>query len=175
MSARGGRVLELAALLPIAAPAILFGIGVVALWNHDLTAALYDSGWMAIFLYVGRYAAFAVLVSSGAVASLDPSLEESAALAGVPPHRRLTSIVAPCLRGSLVASFVLIFVFAMRDLDSAILVPAANKTAMLRIFNGVHFGRDSYVAALSLLVVFAILLPGAAWSFFARKRLEVLP
>jgi hypothetical protein len=54
-------------------------------------------------------------------------------------------------------------------------VPAANKTAMLRVFNGVHFGRDSYVAALSLLVMFTILLPGILWSVFARKRLEVLP
>ena len=50
-----------------------------------------------------------------------------------------------------------------------------NKTAMLRVFNGVHFGRDSYVAALSLLVIFAIVLPGLLWSLFARKRLEILP
>lgn len=169
------RTLELCALLPIAAPAILFGIGLVVLWNHAATAAFYDSGWMAVALFVGRYAPFAVLVSSGAVASLDPALEEAGALAGVRPARRLGAIVAPALRGSLVASFVLVFVFAVRDLDAALMVPAANRTAMLRVFNGVHFGRDSYVAALCLLVVFAILLPGLLWSIFARKRLEVLP
>ena len=83
--------------------------------------------------------------------------------------------MAPSLRGSLCAGFVLVFVFAMRDLDSAILVPAANKTAIFRVFNGVHFGRDSYVASLALLLVFAILLPGLLWTLFARKRLEVLP
>ncbi len=172
---RAARALELCTLLPIAAPAILFGIGLVVLWNHDATAAFYDSGWMAILLFVGRYAAFAVLVSSGAVAALDPTLEEAAALAGAGPARRLVATVAPCLRGSLVASFVLVFVFAMRDLDAALMVPAANKTAMLRVFNGVHFGRDSYVASLCLLVVFAILLPGLLWATFARRRLEVLP
>jgi iron(III) transport system permease protein len=170
-----GRILEVLSLAPIAAPSILFGIGVIALWNHDATASLYDSGAMATMLYIGRFAAFAVLISAGAVASLDPSLEEAAALAGVPRWRRLLSVVAPTLRGSIAASFVLVFVFAMRDLDSSILVPAANKTAIMRVFNGVHFGRDSYVAALSLLLVFAILLPGLLWSLFARKRLEVLP
>jgi len=172
---RGGRLLEVAAVTPIAAPAILFGIGVIGLWNHDATAGFYDSGFMAVTLSVGRFVAFAILVSSGAVAALDPSFEEAGALAGVPPWRRMLSIVAPTLRGTLAASFVLVFVFAMRDLDSAILVPAANKTAIMRVFNGVHFGRDAYVASLCLLLVFAILLPGLLWSFFARRRLEVLP
>ena len=173
--ARGGRLLEVAALAPLAAPAILFGIGVVNLWNHGPTADFYDSGFMATCLSIGRFSAFAILISSGAVAALEPTLEEAGALAGVPAWRRMVSIVAPSLKGALAASFVLVFVFAMRDLDSAILVPAANKTAIMRVFNGVHFGRDSYVASLCLLLVFAILLPGLLWSLFARKRLEVLP
>jgi iron(III) transport system permease protein len=169
------RVLELLCLLPLAAPAILFGIGVIATWNTDATANFYDGGGMAVWLFVGRFSPFAILIVAGAVASLPPALEEAGALAGAPPARRLVRIVAPTLAGALTASFVLVFVFAMRDLDSAILVPAANKTAIFRVFNGVHFGRDSYVAALALLLVFAILLPGLLWSLFARKRLEVLP
>ncbi len=172
---RRGRLLEVVALVPIAAPAILFGIGIIAVWNHDFTASFYDGGGMATCLFIGRFAAFAILISSGAVASLEPGLEEAAALSGVSPGRRMVSIVAPSLKGTLAASFVLVFIFAMRDLDSAILVPAANKTAIMRVFNGVHFGRDSYVASLCLLLTFAILLPGLLWSFFARKRLEVLP
>jgi len=175
--ARGwtGRLLELGALLPLAAPAILFSIGVIAVWNHDATARLYDSGWLAPMLLVGRFTVFAVLVSSGAVASLDPRLEEAASLAGAGQARRLAAIVAPPLRGALAGAFVLVFVLAMRDLDSAILVPAMNKTAIFRVFNGVHFGRDAYVAALALLLVFAVLLPGLLWSALVRRRLEVLP
>jgi len=70
---------------------------------------------------------------------------------------------------------VLVFVLAMRDLDSAILVPAMNKTAIFRAFNGVHFGRDSYVAALSLLLIFAVVFPGLLWTLLTKRRLEVLP
>jgi iron(III) transport system permease protein len=170
-----GRALEMTALLPLASPAILLGIGTIVVWNHGPTADFYESGGMSVVLFIGRFATFAILLLSGAVASLSPSLEESAALSGAGPLRRLTSIVAPSLRGSLVACFILVFVFSMRELDAALLVPAANKTAILRIFNGVHFGRADYVAALTLLLVFAILLPGLLWSIFARKRLEILP
>jgi iron(III) transport system permease protein len=171
---RIGRALEFLGLLPLALPAILFGIGAVFVWSKPATADLYDSGAMAVLLFVGRYVAFPVLLLAGAVASLDRRLEESAAIAGAGPAKRMLRIVAPELRGSLAGSFVLVFVFCMRELDSAILVPAANHTAILRVFNGVHFGRDEYVAALALLLIFAILLPGALWSLFAKKRLEVL-
>ena len=170
-----GRSLELLALLPLASPAILLGIGTIVIWNQETTADFYESGGMSVVLFVGRFATFAILVLSGATASLSPSLEEAGALSGAGPARRLVSIVAPALRGSLVACFILVFVFSMRELDAALLVPAANKTAILRVFNGVHFGRDDYVAALTRLLVFAILLPGLLLTIFARKRLEILP
>jgi iron(III) transport system permease protein len=173
--ARRGRWLEPLALLPIAVPAVLFGIGIVVCWNHDWSARFYDGGGLVVLLYVGRYAAFPILVMSGAVAMLDRSLEESAQLAGVRPARRLARIVAPLLRPALLGGWILVFVFAMRELDAAILVPAANHTAMFRIFNQVHFGRDDFVAALALLLVFLILLPGVLWSLFGRRRLELLP
>ena len=70
---------------------------------------------------------------------------------------------------------MLVFVLALRELDATLLVPAANHTAMFRIFNQIHFGRDAFVAALALLLVFLIVLPGLLWSLFARKRLELLP
>jgi ABC-type Fe3+ transport system permease subunit len=139
------------------------------------TADLYQSEWMPPIVFVGRLATFAVLILAGAVASLSPELEEAAATSGLRPARRLFSIVAPNLSGALAGSWILVFAFAMRELDAGILVPAANRTAIVRVFNGVHFGRDDWVAALSLLLVFTILLPGILWMLFSRRRLEVLP
>ncbi len=172
---RRGRLLEPLALLPIAVPAILFGIGMIAVWNNDWSAAFYDGGGLVVLLLVGRFAAFPILLMSGAVAALDTSLEDAGRVSGAGPARRLGWIVAPSLRSSLVGGWILVFVFALRELDSTILVPAANHTAMFRVYNAVHFGRDDFVAALSLLLIFVILLPGLLWSLFARTRLEVLP
>ncbi|MDF1799884.1 MAG: ABC transporter permease subunit [Planctomycetota bacterium] len=169
------RPLEVLGILPLAFPAVLFGIGAIHLWSRPATMDLYDSPTMAVMLFVGRYLAFPILLLAGAVAAMDRRQEESAALAGVGPTKRLGRIVAPQLGGSLIGSFVLVFVFCMRELDSAILVPAANHTAILRVFNGVHFGRSEYVAALALLLVFTILLPGLLWTLFSKRRLAILP
>lgn len=172
---RRGRWIELLAIAPLAVPAILFGIGVVALWNRRWSADFYDGPGVLLLLLVGRFVAFPALISSGAVAGLDPRLEEAARIAGAGPVERLARIVAPALRSSLLGGWVLVFVLAMRELDATILVPAANRTAAFRLFNQVHFGRDDFVAALALLLVFLIVLPGAAWSLLARRRLELLP
>jgi iron(III) transport system permease protein len=170
---RAGVWLEPLVLAPLAVPAILFGIGCIALWNRPATAAVYSSGLLVVLLFVGRFACFPVFAGAGASATLDPRLEEAARLANAGPVRRLVSIVQPALRGSLVGGAALAFVFGMRELDAAILVPAANGTAMFRVYNAIHFGRDDFVAALALLIVFFILLPGILWSTLGRERWEV--
>jgi iron(III) transport system permease protein len=167
------RTIELVALLPIAAPAVLLGIGFVATWSRPWSAELYSSPALVVMLFLARYGPFAVLLLSGATASLSPTLEEAAVTSGAGPVRRLGSIVAPALARSLAGAWLLVFLFSMRELDAAILVPAANQTAMFRIFNGVHFGRDPFVFALCLLLVFTIALPGLLWHVFRRDRVEV--
>ncbi len=161
---------ETATILPLALPAILFGIGYIALWNHESTALFYDSGWIVIALFVGRFAALPILAAGGASAMLDPRLEEAALLSGAGPIARTIEVVAPPLAPSLAGGATLVYVFAMRELDAAMLVPAANGTAMFRVYNALHFGRDDFVAALALTVVFFILLPGILWALFAQKR-----
>ena len=88
---------------------------------------------------------------------------------------RLFKIVAPGIWPTLVGTWIAIFALAVRELDAAVLVPAANDTAMFRVFNAVHFGRDDFVSALALLVIFTILLPGTLWALFAKARLRFLP
>lgn len=175
---RGGKRAALAQLLvvlPLAVPAILFGIGNIALWNRPATAGLYDSPAMIVVLLVGRFAALAVLAAGAAVALLDPRFEEAARLAGARPARRLLGIVAPPLARALLGGATLVFVLSMRELDAAIFVPAANGTILFRLYNAVHFGRDDFVAALALLTVFFVVLPGLLWSLFGRGKLEILP
>ncbi len=174
-TSRGQRAASLLVLLPLAVPAILFGIGAIAQWNRAATAVVYDSGAMAVLLFVGRFAPLAVLALASATAMLDPRLEEAARLAGGGPVRRLLWIVAPALLPAILGGLVLIFVLALRELDAAILVPAANSTVLFRLYNAVHFGRDDFVAALALLVVFFVVLPGALYALWGRRRLEVLP
>lgn len=170
---RASAWLEPLVLAPLAVPAILFGIGCIALWNHPATGGFYSSGFLVVLLILGRFACLPVLAAAGATALVDPRLEEAARLADAGPLRRLFAVLEPALRPSLVGGAALVFVFGMRELDAAILVPAANGTAMFRVYNAIHFGRDDFVAALALLITFFILLPGILWSAFGRERWEV--
>ena len=161
--------------LPLCVPPILYGIGNLALWNRAETAALYDSGWMAVLLEAGRYAPLAILGAAAATAATDRRLEESARLAGAGPARTLARIVAPNLAAPLFGAGTVVFVFCVRELDAAILVPAANGTALFRLYNAVHFGRDEMVAALALWICFFVLLPGILWTAFARPTMGAKP
>ena len=91
------------------------------------------------------------------------------------PSNRSVVIISGLLTLLVLGGATLVFVLAMRELDAAILVPAANGTILFRLYNAVHFGRDDFVAALALLTVFFVLLPGLLWALFGRGRLEVLP
>ena len=161
--------------LPLCVPPILYGIGNLALWNRASTAALYDSGWMAVVLEAGRYVPLAILGVAAATAATDRRIEESARLAGAGPAKTMGRIVLPALAGPLVGAGTVVFVFCVRELDAAILVPAANGTALFRLYNAVHFGRDEMVAALALWICFFVLVPGILWSTFAKRRMGGLP
>ncbi|MFT7484445.1 MAG: iron(III) transport system permease protein, partial [Candidatus Paceibacteria bacterium] len=173
--ARQGRLWELLLSLPMAVPAILFGIGQIALWNHSWSADFYDSGALVVLLNVGRFLIFPILLISAAVASQSARLEEAGRVSGIGPATRLVKLVAPPIRSTLLAGWAMVFVLSMRELDATILVPAANHTVIFRVFNQIHFGRDDFVAALCLLIIFFLLLPGMLWSLFGRHRVEVLP
>lgn len=174
---RRARRLEALTVLPLAVPAILFGIGYIELWNRDVLGLyrFYQGDWIVVLLMLGRYLAFPILLCSIGVASLDPRAEEAARLAGIGPLRSLVRIVAPPLAGTLLGAWVLVFVLCLRELDAAILVPAANGTAMFKAFNQIHFGADDFVGALCLMIVFFLLLPGVLWTLFWRGRAQVLP
>jgi len=143
------------------------------LWNRF--EWIYGSGALVVMMIIGRFLCFPTLVCQSGVAALDPKLEEAAKLAGASPLRRLLQIVAPPLWPSLAGSWTLIFILAVRELDAAVIVPAAKQTAMYRVFNAVHFGHSNYVAALSLLVIFVVILPGLLWALFSNRRMEILP
>lgn len=175
--------LLLAALVPLAVPGTLFGIGTATLWDSSELATLtggasrdfYTTQGMVVLLLTGRLAAFAILIVAGAVAGVSRVSEESAASVGAGPIARLVHIVAPSVTGALAAAWICVYAFALRELDAALVVTEARRTAIVRVFNGVHFGRDEYVAALALVLVFTILLPGMLWAAFAKRPAKVLP
>ena len=178
-SARRWPLLDLVTALPAAMPAILLGIALVRTFegNPGFAAVGYDfyAGWaFAACGYVARFLPFAALTLASHVRRQPISAEEAGRLvARAPTARALRLHVAPLLPAAW-SAFVLAFVLALRELDLAVVLPAANATAVRRLANAVHFQHEDWSGVIALLLLsIAVLLPLIP-SVLAGTRLRTL-
>jgi len=173
--------LELACALPAAIPAILLGIGLIrtfngeaAVWLGNWTGDFYDSWGFALCGYAARLLPFAALVLSTQVRRVPLESEEAALLSGRSRLARAWRIHLPPLVPAVWSAAVLTWVLALRELDLAVVLPAANATAVRRLANAVHFQHEDWCGVIGLCMLAAAvvipLLPG----LLLGKRLEPL-
>src|SRR5690606_17724388 len=97
---------------------------------------------------------------SAQVRRLPVSSEEAAALVPRSAVARALRVHLPPLLPAAWTAAVVVFVLALRELDLAVVLPAANATAVRRLANAVHFQHEDWSGVIALLLLlFAILLP----------------
>ncbi len=166
-AARRWRIVEHLSVLPLAVPAILLGIGFVHAFNGPHVAGLYaatfdfyDSSAILVVAYAARFLPFAVLTLAGAARRVPASLEEAALLSGRGASARAWHIHLPLLAPAAASAATLLFVLGLRELDTAVMLPAGNETVVRRLANVVHFGGEDVGGALALvLLTVAVLVP----------------
>lgn len=171
---RGATLLDALALLTFVTPAAVLGIGVVALWNHPATSALYGSGTILVIGYVARYGVVGIRTAASVLGQSPVHLEDAAATTGANAWRRLTRIVLPINARGMAAAWLLAMVFCLRDLDSAVLFyPAGREPLPVRIFTLDANGPGGVVAALAIthVLLTAVVLTGG-WLLLLRRRLR---
>ncbi len=147
----GATVLDALAVLAFVTPAVILGIGLIALWNRPALAFVYGSIGMIVVGYIGRYAVVGLRTLTTVIAQSSPHLEESAAAAGAGYWRRLTRIVAPLHWRGVFAAWLLALVFCLRDLETAVLFyPPGGEPLTVRIFTLEANGPEAVVAALAV-------------------------
>lgn len=178
-SARRWPGLDLLAALPAAVPSILLGIALIRSF-HDGPVLhqfgdRFDQSWtFAGCAYAARFLPFAALTLASQARRQSLAAEEAGRLVGRPPFvRALRLHIVPLLPAAW-SAWVLAFVLALRELDLAVVLPAANATAVRRLANAVHFQHEDWsgVIALSLLSL-AVLVPMIP-SVLAGRRLSSL-
>jgi len=177
-AARRRPFLELAAALPVAAPAILLGVGLVRAFHDSPLRILgndFYSGWgFAVCGYAARFLPFAALTLTGQVRRLSRAAEEAGAFVPrAPVARALQLHVRPLLPAAWTA-WVLVFVLALRELDLAVVLPAANSTAVRRLANAVHYQHEDYSGVIALLLLGIAVLVPLLPAILAGRRLSSL-
>lgn len=151
---RGAAIFDFLAVLAFVVPAVLLGIGFMALWNRPATWFLYSTLGIVILGYTARYAIIGIRTVAVVVAQSPQSLEQAGAAFGGGYFQRLRLIVMGVHRRGLAAAWLLALVFCLRDLEMAVIYyPPGWEPLTVRIFTLEANGPVSVVAAMSLLQI----------------------
>jgi iron(III) transport system permease protein len=116
---RGSGLLNSLAMAPLAVPGIVFATGVFAMY---LGTPLYGTLTIMVVAYVASYLPHATRVTGNGFAQIDKSLEEAARMCGASQTRMMTTILLPLMRPSIAAAIIMVFLFTVREINTAILL-----------------------------------------------------
>ncbi|HEC20723.1 MAG TPA: iron ABC transporter permease [Gammaproteobacteria bacterium] len=171
-SLRSWRAVDTLTLFLLALPGTVIGIGLTGLWNRPLTDIIYATPLIILIGYLARYIALTSRINAAQLAQIPPSMEEAAQIAGAGWYRRIFFIVIPLAWRGLLASWLVGYIFSLRDTGITLLVhPAGAETLPVRILTLMANGSPALIAALCVIMIAATLVPaGLLWAILASHR-----
>lgn len=162
-----GAVVDYLATFPIAVPGIVFATGV--LWMY-VRSPIYATVILVMIALIGAYIPQAARFTTAGLIQIDRSLEEAARMNGAGKIRTIGTITFPLLRPALLSAWTLLFVFATREVNEAVILsgPTSRPLAVLA-WNYMETGsiRNAAIVGLFLTLVMAVGI------LFARYVLRV--
>ena len=158
-SVKGAWALGALANVPIAVPGIVLGVGLF-LAHSGYPFRLYGTLWILLIAFVTIELPAAYQQLSAALKTMNPELEEASRILGASRLATLRLITAPLLRTSVIATWCLIFIGAIRELSATILLTTANTKIVSVIIYDLNesgdLGAISVLGVVLLFVSFAI-------------------
>ncbi len=159
-----GRTAETVAMLPVAIPGVVLGVGLV--WAFVATP-LYGTLGILFVAYVARYLPHSLRIFQSSLVQIHPELDEASRVAGAGIGRTLASVTLPLLRHSALSAWVLLFILMIRELNVAIMVYTPNTTVLpVLLWSEVEAGQYGAAATIAMLEVIII-----AVAFVLARRL----
>jgi iron(III) transport system permease protein len=173
---RSGWFLDVICWLPIAIPGTIVGLGLINLGNLAPAVRNADSfGILLLLAHIGMFSAFSVRIFQAAYREADPNIAEVAAVDSCRWYQRLFYIDVPIHSGSIAASFIIVFVLTIGELNATVLlVPPGKETLAVTIDNLLHYGANVKASVLCLaeaaLVVLIISLGFLMWNIVKGRK-----
>jgi iron(III) transport system permease protein len=147
-------------------PGIVFATGVFALY---LGTPVYGTLAIMAIAYVASYLPHATRVTGNGLAQIDMSLEEAARMCGASRLRMMVTVIAPLLRPSIAAAVIMVFLFTVREINTAILLYTPD-TILLSIL-GFNYSQQASLSAAAVVGLLQTVIM-VAWIVVAKLVLR---
>ena len=169
---KGKEVLEVVSVLPYSIPGTVLSIGVILAWSGAIFGiTLYNTLWIILVAYIARYLSFSMKTSSAALLQVHSSLEEAARVCGASHTESLTDVTLPLIRPAMVSGFFLIFLPAMREVTTSILLYGPKTMTLgVKIYSLRDAGMIPQAAALASVAIVIIIILNTIVTEITKER-----
>jgi iron(III) transport system permease protein len=175
MKVRGKFLLEFLGVLPFSVPGTVIALGVILMWSGKFGVNLYNTAWIILVAYIARYMAFSLKSNSAALEQVHDSLEEAARACGATHWQALKDIVIPLIKPGMVAAFFLIFLPALRELTTSVLLYGpTTRTIGVAIYTLNEDGETVYAATLASVALVIIVAGQLLIKRITRSKVEAV-
>lgn len=162
---RGAIFIDALSLLPVALPGIVVGVGMILAWNQAFwPVTVYGTWGILLFSYTCLLLPYPVRYVNAALTQIGKNLEAAARVHGASTLTALWRITLPLAAPSLVASMLIVFAIASRELvTSLLLAPAGMSTVSIfvwRQFEQGSIGQGMAMAVVAVIISLTLMLTG---------------
>ncbi|MBQ1878623.1 MAG: iron ABC transporter permease, partial [Erysipelotrichaceae bacterium] len=155
------KIVENLTFIPYLIPSMAFAAIYLSMFSvkRGIIPSLYGS--FAILALIGtvKYLPMASRSGVNSMMQLSPEIEEAGIIMGVPWVKRMTRIIIPIEKATIVSGYLLPFISAMRELSLfVILVTANNRVLTTLLFFYDEKGYTQFSNAVNLLIIIVVLI-----------------
>lgn len=159
---RFSRIVESLAFFPYLMPAMAFGTIYLAMATSDSFKFLYGTFGLLVLVAAIKFLPFASRSGVNSMLQIAPEIEEAAIIFGVPWSKRMTRILFPIQKSSILSGYLLPVISVMREVALfTLLVPKPRYLLTTMLFSFNETGYAQYGSAVTLLIILIIMLINA--------------
>jgi iron(III) transport system permease protein len=146
---------------PYLLPSMAFGAIYLSMFavSRGIIPSLYGSFAILVLIGTVKYLPFASRAGINAIFQLGREIEEAAVIFGVSWWKRMTKIIIPIQKASIISGFLLPFISCMRELSLFILlVTPSTRVLTTMLFQYNEKGWDQYANAIILFIVLVVIV-----------------